>query len=136
MKLEINDYQTIAALQEKFSRHFRQLKIEFYTAPHGCNERSCYADVISPDKHVGEIRTGKLSGSLTIKDGDTVAAVEDALRKRFGLNAQVFRKEACGWVQTSGTDSFTLEQQEEMAEYSNHSLFARYKEEYNDYDEL
>jgi len=136
MNLYIDDYETVANVQERFATCFPLLKIEFYSAPHQCKERSCFEQLLSPQKQIGEIRDKRNAGYLEISSGFTAASVERDFRKKFGLNVQVFRKENDSWIQTSATDQFTLKEQSDMAFHASCSIFPKYKEQCNDYDEL
>jgi hypothetical protein len=44
--------------------------------------------------------------------------VEREFRERFGISIQVLRKEKDGWVQTTGTDDFTLKELNETGRNS------------------
>ena len=46
-----------------------------------------------------------------VTQNETVSTLENELWKNFGLSAQVFRKSGNLWIETSLTDSWTLEQQ-------------------------
>jgi hypothetical protein len=136
MILQIHDNLLISDLQEKFSKVFPCLKIEFYSKPHNIKKESSEAHKISSDKRIGDIRRNSNEGFLEIKSWVTVSQVEKDFRKQFGLNVQVFRKENGAWVMTSKTDGYTLSQQNEMSCYADHSIVPKYKEQLGEYDYL
>jgi len=50
-------------------------------------------------------------GALHISPEHTVAEMETELWEKFGLSVQIFRKSGNLWIETSLTDSWTLERQ-------------------------
>lgn len=115
MFLHIHDQLTLGELQERFNDCFPYLKLEFYSEAHKrfeASEQHCQLDA---RKHVGEVRKLHKNGSMEIKSWYTVSKVEQALKDDYGLNAQVFRSNKNGeWVQTTLSDSLTLQEQSEL----------------------
>ena len=54
------------------------------------------------------------NGWVTLEKDQTVAKLEADFRVHFGLNAQVFRRAGKNWLETTSTDSWTLEKQNEF----------------------
>jgi hypothetical protein len=63
---------------------------------------------------LSEIRNGH-SGHLNIHKEMKVAELETAFEKIFGLSVQVFRKSEGIWIQTTASDSWTLNRQNSEA---------------------
>ena len=136
MLIHIHDNLFISDLQERFSKCFQSLKIEFYKKAHRSKKPSPESDIIGPDKRIGEIRRNHNSGKLEIKSSFTAQQVENEFKKKFGLNVQIFRKENGGWVQTSGTDTYNLLQQSEMSKHADLSITPKYEEQLCEYEYL
>src|SRR5688500_17336282 len=125
MLLKIHDNLLIEDIQEHFSKCFPNLKIEVYSSPHHWKKGSLEKDIISPRTPVGEIRNSHSSGVLEIKSSDKVGDVEKKFKKIFDLNVQIFRKENDCWIQTTGTDLYTLEQEAELSKKSKTTLVTK-----------
>lgn len=117
MKLHIDDTKTIEKIKNEFTNSFKFLKLEFFTKPHQTGESSAKADMIDENKTLGEIRKKHNEGDLVIKADMLVSEVESAFEEKFGVHAQVFRKQNNVWLETSGSDSWTLAKQNETAEF-------------------
>ena len=124
MIMHINDRLTVGELQERFSKCFPSLKIEFYRNAHTFRGNSSLHDLIDPIETIGSIRKTHEHGILELKSWYQTGRVESEFRERFGLNVQIYRKRKGGWVQTISTDNLTLSEQSEIALRSagNHNL--------------
>ena len=71
--------------------------------------------MIEHSKKLGEIRTIHNEGDLIITKEMRVSDVEDSFEEKFGIHAQVFRKQNRVWLLTTNSDSWTLEEQIETA---------------------
>jgi hypothetical protein len=107
----ITDEKKLRDIQREFKKQFSHLKIVFYDAEHGHGEGSRKQTALDPELTVGEVRSKKVEGDFEIKGSQAVGALEQALYDRYGLNAQVFRKSGNLWLQTTRTDSWTLDEQ-------------------------
>ena len=136
MIIHIHDNLTLSDLQERFSKCFPALKIQFYTRPHALKKPSDENDMIHPSKKVEQARHIHTQGELELKSWHTVARVEKDFREKFGLNVQVFRNENGEWVQSSITDKFTLRDQQEMSRHAASSVHPQFREQLGEYDEL
>jgi hypothetical protein len=117
MRLLIHDNLTVAQIQERFQEAFPNLKLEFYSRPHVFHQGSRLEDLIDPSKKIGEIRNSKEEEEeISVFSKNTVGEFEQRLRKDFGLNIQVFRRETGCWVQTIATDAYTLGEQNAMVQ--------------------
>ena len=107
----IKDNKTLKDIQEEFHGKFPFLKIEFYDQPHESGKGSPLLKTLDPGLKVGAVRTRKVTGEFRIAPEMTVAELEGRFASDYGLNLQVFRRSGNLWMQTSATDSWTLEKQ-------------------------
>lgn len=118
MKLQINKETKITDIQKSFSAHYPYLKIEFYKQPHGETELSSKKDRILPVRTIGEVSKVRTAKTVAINPDRTVADLESAFYKKFGIGVQVSRKMGNIWIETSHTDSRTLGMQNEQGRMS------------------
>ena len=111
MKIIINDHRKIYALQKEFNEMFPYLKLEFFSKPHRVGAPSSKKIMKHPGKTLGECRAIHFKGTLTITPQMTVAELEQNFSDVYGLSVQVFRKSGKAWLETTVTDNWTLEQQ-------------------------
>jgi hypothetical protein len=116
MKILINDRRKIHAIQEDFNQQFPYLKLEFFSKPHSIGGGSPKKIMKAPSKTLGECRTIHDSGTITITPQMTVADLEQNFKDVYGLSVQVFRKSGKVWLETTVTDSWTLEEQNRQGE--------------------
>lgn len=111
MLLVISKERTIRDVQMDFSGQFPFLKLEFYKRDN--------ADPALPVKkhlpHSIALKQAGLkeSGVLEIQNETTVVALEKKFFSDFGLDVQVLRKSGMLWLETTVTDKWTLEKQNE-----------------------
>ena len=111
MKIEINDNRKIFAIQKEFNSTFPYLKLEFFSRPHTTGGPSSKKFVTHNSKSLLECRTIHTSGTVTITPSMTVSELEQHFKDVFGLNVQVFRRSGKTWLETTATDSWTLQEQ-------------------------
>lgn len=111
MNIIINDHRKIFAIQKDFSEIFPYLKIEFFSKPHRVGAPSSKKIMKHPSKTIGECRVIHNKGTLTVTPKMTVADLEQAFSSIYGLSVQIFRKSGKVWLETTVTDSWPLEQQ-------------------------
>lgn len=116
MKITINDNRKIFAVQKKFNDEFPYLKIEFFSRPHKIGGASPKKLMTESSKTLGECRTVHDSGTINITPQMTVGELEQNFKDAFGLWVQVFRKSGRVWLETTVTDSWTLETQNSKGE--------------------
>ena len=90
MIVHIHDNLRVLDLQERFSKCFQCLKIEFYKQPHPDKNKPISDYLISPEKSIGEIRKNENEGDMEIKTWYTVGKVERAFKENYGLNVRIF----------------------------------------------
>lgn len=103
--------KTISELQKEFSTEFPYLKIEFFDAPYKPEKALPKSKIYPTDRKLSSVRRVHSEGKFNVKAADKVSDFEEGLWVNFGLSAQVFRKSGNLWIETSLTDSWTLEQQ-------------------------
>ena len=111
MKIHIDDRKHINRIQEEFSERYPFLKIEFFKHDHQSGEGSPLGDMIPSDSLLGHWRSIHDQGDIQIDHTMTVAQVEQEFQQKFGISAQVFRLSGDVWLETTVTDSWTLEEQ-------------------------
>jgi hypothetical protein len=116
MRITISDSRKIFKIQEEFNTAFPYLRLEFFSKPHKSGAPSAKKYLKRGDITVGECRTIQESGTITITPATTVEELEQSFRKIFGLSVQVFRKSGKVWLETTVTDSWTLEEQNKQGE--------------------
>lgn len=112
MKLNIAGAVTIAEIQKVFNDEYPYLKLVFFTRPHraykGSNAKFMIQERTCP---LSELTALKREGELHIEAEMPVWQVERLFEEEFGLHVQVFRKSGSVWLETSVSDSLSLEQQ-------------------------
>jgi hypothetical protein len=109
MRLEISNARTIHELQHDFNSQYTFLKLEFYkVVPQRSSVRERLAHSLSL-KFAGL----KSSGYIDISNDMTVGELEKMFNERFGLVAQVSRNSAGVWLETTMTDKWSLQKQNE-----------------------
>ena len=116
MKILINDQRKIFAIQEEFSKFFPYLKLEFFSKPHVVGGGSSPKLIKHNSKTLEECRTLHNTGEITITSGMTVSELEQHFDDIYGLGVQVFRKSGKTWLETTVTDSWTLDEQNKQGE--------------------
>lgn len=116
MKITINDNRKIFAIQEEFNQIFPFLKLEFFSKPHKPGGATAKKFVKHNSKTLGECRTIHNSGEITITPQMTVSDLEQRFAEVYGLGVQVFRLSGKAWLETTVTDHWTLEEQNDQGE--------------------
>src|SRR5688572_7401331 len=116
MKITINDKRKIFAIQEAFTKTFPYLKLEFFAKPHTPGGASPKKFIKHASKTLGECRTVHNNGTITITGGMTVGELEERFAEVYGLGVQVFRKSGKLWLETTITDNWSLERQNQQGE--------------------
>ncbi len=111
MFLYISKDKTIHEVQQYFTRKYPFLKLEFYK-----QENTDPAFIVK--KHLSHSITLKAAGLkdnglIDIHNDLTVGELEKKFLNKFGLNVQVSRKSGTLWLETTMTDKWTLQKQNE-----------------------
>lgn len=117
MEVVISDQFSISDMQEAFQQAFPYLKLEFFQHPYLLRK----ASVQFIRKHAntfGELRKPEVSGTqpLSIASDMTVTELEALFGTHYGLGALVLRKSGRIWLETTVTDGWTLEEQNNEGE--------------------
>lgn len=117
MKLLLAPEISLEQLSHQLTEKFHQLKLVFFTKGHdrfkGTNAKFIISDRETLLKDCCDITHQE---ELVLSPNMKTFELEDALEKRFGLHAQVFRLATRQWIETSTTDNRTLEEQNHQAE--------------------
>lgn len=116
MKITINDHRKIFAVQKEFNEMFPYLKLDFFRKPHKVGAPSSKKIMKHASKTIGQCRVIHNKGTVTISPSMTVADLEQTFRDVYGLSVQVFRESGKTWLETTVTDSWTLEKQNSQGE--------------------
>jgi hypothetical protein len=110
MHININDRTKIGDIENAFSNFYPYLEIHFYISPHKSYERSAEKERIASHVTVSEIKKTHTDGILEIHPDYKVISIEKELYQKFGLSAQILRKEKDTLIQTTGEDDFTIKE--------------------------
>lgn len=116
MKIVINDSRKLEDIQEEFHKSFPYLKLVFFSDPHKPGCETSKALMVHTHKTVGECRTKHNQGIIEIVPFMSVTNLEQTFNNVFGLGVQVFRQSGKVWLETTVTDSWTLEEQNKQGE--------------------
>lgn len=117
MKILIEDARRISSIQKRFEARFPYLRLAFFTKAHKRGQSSAWKDLADPRQTVGELRDPRPAGKIEIHSGMTVTGLEETFRRDFGLSVQVFRRSGDTWLETTATDTWTLEKQQREAAF-------------------
>ena len=111
MFLLLSPDKTLNEIQQSFSSKYPFLKLEFYKLQNN-------DPALAVKKHLSHSLTLKAAGLkgnglIDINNDMTVAELERIFLQQFGINAQVSRKSGILWLETTMTDKWTLQKQNE-----------------------
>lgn len=111
MTIEITTDRLIGDIQKDFAYVFPYLKIEFFRK--GTRYRQTKERTISLPitQTIGSVFKNNRKGMLTISPVMTVSELEKLCDEQFGISVQVYRRSGTLWLETSMTDSWTMQQQ-------------------------
>ena len=115
MYIEINDTTTFREIEEVFAAYYPWLRLAFYRTEHQPFEASPEQEALSPGLRVGDFRKTHVTCLLYINPLEQVQQLEKELQQLFSLPAQVLYKEKNAWVQSTGMDTFTLKELNELS---------------------
>jgi len=116
MKLTIDDSKTISNIQQEFNALFPYLKLEFFKHTQALHQGNPKKDMLNASLALKQFRKKHTNGRIEVKENMKVSQLEDSFQTLFGISAQVFRKSAGTWIETSITDDWTLKQQNDEGE--------------------
>jgi len=113
MQLHLFPTRLISEVQKEFAALFPFLKLEFFSSKAKGQIRSTVFQIISNNKRISDCQSATADEILEFEEEMKVAELENQLKSRFHLNAQVFRRSGNTWLQTTMTDNWTLQKQNE-----------------------
>lgn len=131
MIYRISSEKTIKDLNDAFGKAFPFLKVEVIA-----NARAHKPGVNRPIFCKHDLKLGTISKKLNgevefdIRPDLTVQDLERLFEEKYGLTVQVFRKSSGSWLETTATDAWTLEKQNEFGNILN----TRDEEEIDEFD--
>jgi hypothetical protein len=111
MYLHIAPDRIISEIQKEFNLVFPFLKLEFFANRSFSRSNFSANQLIPSSRKIGDNQLVKKDGTLEISADMKVADLENKFKADFNLAVQVFRKSGNLWLETTMTDSWTLEQQ-------------------------
>jgi hypothetical protein len=117
MIIEINKHTTLGEIAEQFSKYYPFLKIEFFnTSPQNMQDVDLSSQLLK-SMCVGDIVSMRHTVLLEFHFWNKTGMVESVFQKKVGLGVQVYRRYHEGWIQSSGTDELTLEEQNSIGKF-------------------
>ena len=113
MKLEVTSHTSIRDIQEQLNAVYPFLMVKFSTKAHHKDQRVRHAHWYADSFRLTSIAKKGIPGSIIIEPWHKTGEVEQEFESRFGLHAQIFRREGDKWIETAGTDIFSLFEQNE-----------------------
>lgn len=107
--MKITNHKAIAEIQKEFASLYPFLKLEFFKNAHNVFEGNSRREMVFRK----EITHLSKEGEILVSDNMTVEQLEQEFKNQFGLNVQVFRKHGNSWIETTVTDNWTLQKQNE-----------------------
>ena len=111
--IKINDQKKISELQQEFNETFPFLRMEFFRHKHMGYQSSSKKDMLNTSLTLKQSSKQHNEGAIVLKESMKVSELEELFRELFGLSVQVFRKSGSSWIETTFTDDWTLERQNE-----------------------
>ena len=118
MLLSVTPNTKLSEMKNTFHQGYPFLKLEFYKKSHAWQEGNAVADLLDENLTVADVVDNCKPGFIEIHYWQKTGIIEAKFNNMFGLYAQIFRKKGDDWIQTAGTDEFTLEQQNESGKNS------------------
>jgi hypothetical protein len=111
MYLHIAPNRFIGEIQKEFNEAFPFLKIEFFRTKSFSRSDFMAHQIIPSQRKIGEGQQAITDGDIEITEEMKVKELEKIFKDQFSLAAQVFRKSGNLWLETTMTDNWTLQQQ-------------------------
>ena len=111
MHLQIAPDRLIGEIQKEFNDAFPFLKIEFFKTKSFSRSDFMSHQIIPSKYKIGDGQQAIKSGDIEISEEMKVSELENIFKDQFKLSAQVFRKSGNLWLETTMTDDWTLQQQ-------------------------
>jgi hypothetical protein len=110
MHLKITPNKQVGELVEEFQQFFPYLKLSFYSSKDGVNGHG-KGKPVNAQTTLKEISRNIADGVVDVSGGVSVRQLEKTFNDSFFLNVQVQRRSGNIWLETTITDNWTLEHQ-------------------------
>jgi hypothetical protein len=121
-QLVIEKNETIDDIKSQFNSVYPFLQIGFFKESHTKGMANGKNKIVEGNTKLKQLKLNLENGSVDFNGKTTVWELESYFEKYFGLHVQVFRKSGSIWLETSATDSWTLEQQNEQGKFLDEDL--------------
>ena len=111
MNIRVIEDDILRNIQNDFSKQYPFLKLEFYKCSHPDGTGSPESERLSAQLPLEEATAFHCPGIIDVSPLRTVAAIEHDFLKLLGLSVQVFRRSGKLWIETTGTDHWSLQEQ-------------------------
>lgn len=111
MYLHIAPNRLISEIQQEFNKAFPFLKLEFYNNKSISRSDLSAKQFIPQGRNIGNSQLPISAGDIKIEEEMKVNELEKNFKDKFNLAVQVFRKSGNLWLETTMTDNWTLQQQ-------------------------
>ena len=113
MKMYLN--KTIAEIKDDFNKFFPGLSLAFYKKPHAVGMASSPKEEIDEKTALKDLIDFSGGEYIEVDPEMSVMDLESSMQDKYNLSLQVFRKSNDLWLQTSSTDHWSLNHQNEKA---------------------
>lgn len=113
MTINITPDRIIKEIQKEFNEEFPFLKIEFFLKGVRYKAQTKRDESLSKELPLGKVKMFDFKQGWRITGSMTVRELEKTFEELLGLSVLVYRKSGKLWLETSMTDNWTLEQQNE-----------------------
>ena len=132
MHLHIAPDSLISDIQNDFNQVYPFLKIEFFNNKSFIRSDFSASHLIPHHRKIGECQLGIKDNDIEIEQHMKVSTLEKIFKEKMNLAVKVLRKSGNLWLETTMTDNWTLEQQNNHG--SELSTSRSNKPEIEDYD--
>ncbi len=112
-ELIIRKEDKISNIQSQFNKYFPFLKIEFFRQAPVSGLGNSKNKMIIDDLKMEQINGFNNEAKIKLNDSTVVSSLENNFETECGLFIQIFRKSGKVWLETTATDNWTLQQQNE-----------------------
>lgn len=113
--LQLKRSTSLNDIKKAFNEKFSMLKLEFFKKSHGESEGSKAELMITSDEQIENLGFAKDEATIIFGEETKVSDLEQSFERIGGLHVQVFRKSGSVWLETIGSDSWTLAEQQNHA---------------------
>ena len=111
MHLYISPNRLICDIQKEFNEAYPFLKIVFFKTKSFSRSDFMAHQIIPSKQKIGDGQQAIKDGDIEVTEEMKVSELEKIFKAQFNLSAQVFRKSGNLWLETTMTDDWTLQQQ-------------------------